>query len=183
LGIELYNFHPGSTVGLCSRRESIEWIAEGINQAHSSTQNVVLVIENMCGQGNTIGNSFQELKDIIELVTDQTRIGVCLDTCHMFAAGYDIRTKEAYQKTMNEFDHVIGFRYLKGMHLNDSKTELGSGKDRHENIGKGKIGLDAFRFIMNDVRLDGIPMILETPIKDNFEIYTKEIDLLYSLVD
>jgi AP endonuclease-1 len=183
LGISLYNFHPGSTVGHCTREESISFIAECINQAHQQTSKVICVIENMAGQGNTIGSKFEELRDIIDLVKDQKRIGVCLDTCHMFAAGYDIRTRKAYEEVMTQFDKIAGFKFLKGVHLNDSKADLGSGKDRHENIGKGKIGLDAFRFLVNDERFNEIPMVLETPIDDKFEIYAQEIQLLYSLIE
>lgn len=122
---------------------------------------------------------------IITAVTDKSRIGVCLDTCHLFAAGYDIRTQKKFEDVMAKFDVTVGIKYLQGVHLNDSKGELGSCKDRHENIGKGKIGLEAFRFIMNSPLFDGIPMILETPVADDQsdeEIYSKEISLLYSLV-
>lgn len=184
LGIQLYNFHPGSTVGECTEKESIKHIAECINRAHEATKSVTVVIENMAGQGNVIGGKFEHLRDIINLVKDRSRVGVCLDTCHMFAAGYDIRSAIAYQKSMAKFDEVVGFGYLKAMHLNDSMTECGSGKDRHENIGKGKIGLKAFGHLMNDERLVGIPMVLETPLcKTRGEaVYREEIELLYSLI-
>jgi apurinic endonuclease APN1 len=180
LGIQLYNFHPGSSVGQCDRHESIELIADAINAALGVTQNVTCVIENMAGQGNSIGRDFDELRNIIDLVVDQDRIGVCLDTCHLFAAGYDIRTSCEYEKVMTQFGSIVGFPFLKAMHLNDSKFDLGSSKDRHENIGEGKIGIDAFRFIMNDSRLDGIPMILETPDSDKWKF---EIELLISMVE
>lgn len=185
LGIKLYNFHPGSTVGACTINESIKTIAESIDRAHKLVPDVCLVLETMAGQGNCIGNKFQELRDIIKLVKDKSRVGVCIDTCHIFAAGYDIRSKKAYTKTMEEFSKIIGFEYLKGVHLNDSKTELGSGKDRHENIGIGKIGINAFRHIMNDKRFMNIPMVLETPVptgSTDTEIYSHEIRLLYSLI-
>ncbi len=125
-----------------------------------------------------MGYTFEQIAKIIELIDDKNRIGVCLDTCHTFVAGYDLRTKKAYKKTMKLFEEIIGFAFLKGIHLNDSKKELGSKVDRHENIGKGKIGLEAFKFIMNDNRLDEIPMILETPV---FDIWKDEISLLYKL--
>ncbi|KAK9761386.1 DNA-(apurinic or apyrimidinic site) lyase [Basidiobolus ranarum] len=182
LGLKLYNFHPGSTIGKCTSAESIHFIADGINKAHQETKSVVCVLENMAGSGNVIGSKFEELRSIIDLVKDKARVGVCLDTCHAFAAGYDLRTKETYKQVMDEFEKVVGFKYLRGLHLNDSKTELGSKKDRHELIGKGYIGLDAFKFIMNDVRLDGIPMVLETPFSGDAG-YAQEIELLYSLVE
>jgi apurinic endonuclease APN1 len=179
LGIDLFNFHPGSTVGRCERSESIKLIADSINEALSATKEVTCVIENMAGQANTIGRNFEELRGIIELVHDQARVGVCLDTCHLFAAGYDIRTPDQFENVMNDFERIVGFKFLKGVHLNDSKADLGSGKDRHESIGKGKIGVEAFRCIMNDSRFDGIPMVLETPNPDN---WANEIRLLRSLV-
>ncbi|KAJ3242084.1 hypothetical protein HDU81_007838 [Chytriomyces hyalinus] len=185
LGIELYNFHPGSTVGECTEEESIKLIADGINEAIRSVPTVILVIENMAGQGNVIGGKFQHLRSILDLVEKPERVGVCLDTCHMFAAGYDIRTREAFDKVFEEFDSVVGMRWLKAMHLNDSMTDLGSGKDRHDFIGKGRIGLDAFRFIMNDDRFNGMPLILEVPVEPKTEhaVYKREINLLYSLVE
>ena len=182
LGIGLYNFHPGSTVGQCSRQESIRLIANAINAALKETSSVVVVLENMAGQGNVIGSTFEELDQIIKQVEPSDRIGVCLDTCHMFAAGYDIRTKAKYDQVMADFDRIVGFDRLRGIHLNDSKEGLGSGKDRHENIGKGKIGLEGFRLLMNDKRLVGIPMVLETPDSDGESLYAKEIELLYSLI-
>ena len=184
LGIGLYNFHPGSTVGQCTVKQSIEHISDCINEAHLQTESVVILLENMAGQGNVIGSRFQELADIIERVKDKSRIGVCLDTCHTFAAGYDIRTPEKFDLVLKEFDSIIGRKYLKALHLNDSKTELGSHRDLHESIGKGCIGIDCFRFIMNDDRFHGIPMVLETPIKDNdYSVYKQEIELLYSLIE
>lgn len=185
LGVSLYNFHPGSTVGKCSVAQSLDFIAESINRAHSIVPDIIVVLETMAGQGNVIGSKFEELRDIIGKISDKSRIGVCIDTCHIFSAGYDIRSKVAYEKTMEKFETIIGFKYLKGVHLNDSKTGFNEGKDRHENIGKGKIGLNTFRFIMNDPRFDNIPMVLETPAsEDNSkEVYSKEIELLYSLID
>lgn len=184
-GISLYNFHPGSTVGKCSVSQALDHISESINRAHSVVPDVIVVLETMAGQGNVVGSKFEELRDIIAKVQDKSRIGVCIDTCHIFSAGYDIRSKKAYDKTMEKFDSTVGFKYLKGVHLNDSKTGFSEGKDRHENIGKGKIGLNTFKYIMNDPRFDNIPMVLETPASesDSIEIYSKEIELLYSLVD
>lgn len=184
-GISLYNFHPGSTVGKCSVSQALDHISESINRAHSVVPDVIVVLETMAGQGNVVGSKFEELRDIIAKVQDKSRIGVCIDTCHIFSAGYDIRSKKAYDKTMEKFDSTVGFKYLKGVHLNDSKTGFNEGKDRHENIGKGKIGLNTFKYIMNDPRFDNIPMVLETPASesDSIEIYSKEIELLYSLID
>lgn len=185
LGITLYNFHPGSTVGKCSISQSLAYVSESINRAHSLVPDVVIVLETMAGQGNVIGSKFEELRDIISKVENKSRIGVCIDTCHIFSAGYDIRSKIAYEKTMKNFEKIIGFEYLKGVHLNDSKTGFNEGKDRHENIGKGKIGLNTFRYLMNDPRFDNIPMVLETPASENdsIDIYSEEIKLLYSLID
>eukprot|EP00698_Gefionella_okellyi_P015875 TRINITY_DN4508_c0_g1_i1.p3 TRINITY_DN4508_c0_g1~~TRINITY_DN4508_c0_g1_i1.p3 ORF type:complete len:141 (-),score=44.95 TRINITY_DN4508_c0_g1_i1:99-521(-) len=135
------------------------------------------VLECMAKQGSTIGGTFEELRDIIALIKDKSRVGVCLDTCHMFAAGYDIRDAARWEIVLKEFDKLIGMKYLRAMHLNDSKGDLNCHADRHENIGKGKIGLECFRFIMNDRRFAGIPLILETPGEDHSE----EIKLLYSL--
>ena len=165
LGICLYNFHPGSTCGKISVEESVKRIATGINLAHAETEGVTAVIENMCCQGSTVGGKFEELRDIINMVDDKSRVGVCLDTCHAFAAGNDLRTKEGYERMMSEFDETIGLEFLKAIHLNDSVGDVGCHLDRHENIGKGKIGLQAFKYVMNDPRLRGIPMILETPGK------------------
>lgn len=184
LGIGLYNLHPGSTVGQCTTKESIQYIAEGINRAHKETSFVTIVVENMAGQKNLIGSRFEDLANIIDLVIDKQRIGICLDTCHLFGAGYDIRRGSSFQQVLEEFDRIVGLNYLKGMHLNDSYGTLGSHKDRHANIGKGEIGLEAFRFIMNNPQLKGIPLILETPVKPEIgdvETYKKEIELLKSL--
>jgi len=180
LGLKYLNFHPGSSLGKVSEDECLKIVSESINEALSRTKEVILVIENTAGQGSNVGYRFEHIARIIELVEDKSRIGVCLDTCHMFAAGYDIRTPEAYERTMKEFDDVVGFKYLKGMHLNDAKSTLGSRVDRHHSIGKGNIGLEAFRLIMNDDRLNDIPLILETI---DPSIWKEEIELLYSLVE
>ena len=178
LGLELLNFHPGSFLKKISEEECLNFIAENINRTLDVTKGVTLVLENTAGQGSNLGWKFEHLAHIIERVEDKSRIGVCIDTCHMFTAGYDIQTRAAYDISMAQFGNIVGFEYLKGMHLNDSKPDLGSHVDRHDSIGKGKIGLDAFRFIMNDDRMNDIPLILET-IDDS--IWDQEIALLYSL--
>ncbi len=180
LGLKYLNFHPGSHLGKMSEEECLKVIADSLNETIERTRDVILVIENTAGQGSNVGYRFEHIARLIELVEDKSRIGVCLDTCHLFAAGYDIRTERAYEKTMEEFDSVVGFEYLKGMHLNDAKSELGSRVDRHHSIGKGNIGIEAFRFIMNDPRLDNIPLVLETI---DPSIWADEIKLLYSLVE
>ncbi len=178
LGLDKLNFHPGSHLKQIDEALCLDRIAESMNITLNKTQGVSLVLENTAGQGSNLGWKFEHLAHIIEKIEDKMRVGVCIDTCHMFTAGYDIRTKEAYDISMAEFGNIVGFKYLKGMHLNDSKPDLGSHVDRHESIGKGKIGLDTFRFIMNDERMDDIPLILET-IDDS--IWNQEIRLLYSL--
>jgi len=178
LGLDYLNFHPGSSLDRISREDCIKIISESLNISIEKSSNLILVIENTAGMGSTIGSTFEEIAKIIEMINDKKRVGVCIDTCHAFVAGYDIRTERSYKKTMSECDDIIGLSYLKGMHLNDSKADLGSHLDRHAPVGKGSIGLDAFRFIMNDVRLDDKPLILETPDRENWD---KEIKLLYSL--
>jgi len=178
LGLDRLNFHPGSHLKKISEEESLAKISEAMNKTLEITEGVTLVLENTAGQGSNLGWRFEHLAQIIDNVEDKSRVGVCIDTCHMFTAGYDIRTKEAYENSMAEFGNIVGFEYLKGMHLNDAKPDLGSRVDRHESIGKGKIGLEAFRYIMNDDRTDDIPLILET-IDES--IWAQEIRLLYSL--
>lgn len=178
LGIALLNFHPGTTKGLCSVEQCLATVAESLNVALDKTRCVVAVIENTAGQGKCVGNTFEQVAQIISMVENQSRVGVCLDTCHLFAAGYDLRSRESYAKVMREFEAAVGFRFLRGMHLNDSKSGLGSGVDRHRKLGEGKLGLRAFRWIMNDPRLDEIPLILETP---DSEGWAEEIRLLDSL--
>tara|TARA_R110002003_G_scaffold53_4_gene4661 strand:- start:14004 stop:15086 length:1083 start_codon:yes stop_codon:yes gene_type:complete len=192
LGIKLYNFHPGNS-NATTREDGIRIIAENINQAHQdpASGSVVAVLETMATQGNTIGGTFIDLKEIIDLVTDKSRVGVCLDTCHVFAAGYDLRTPEAYAETMATFDKEIGLQYLKALHINDSKAPFGSNRDMHANIGTGHLGLRAFHNIVNDERLHGLPMILETPTdvvdaagkkSEDKGIWAREIKMLESLV-
>ena len=178
LGLHKLNFHPGSHLKQISEEECLDNIIHSLNHALKETNSVIFVIENTAGQGSNLGYKFEHLAYIIDGVEDKSRIGVCIDTCHMFTAGYDIRTKEAYDKTWDEFDKVVGFKYLQGMHINDSKPDLGSRVDRHDSLGKGKIGLDAFRFIMNDKRMDDIPLILET-IDES--IWDQEIRMLYEM--
>jgi len=178
LGLDRLNFHPGSHLNKIGEDECLDLIAQSLNRALDATTGVTLVLENTAGQGSNLGYKFEHLAHIIDRVEDKSRVGVCIDTCHMFTAGYDIRTKDSYEITMSQFENIVGFEYLKGMHLNDSKPELGSRVDRHQSIGKGKIGLDAFRFIMNDKRMDDIPLILETI---DSSIWAEEIRLLYSL--
>ena len=180
LGLDRLNFHPGSYLKKISEDECLGKIAEAMNITLDKTKGVSLVIENTAGQGSNLGWRFEHLAQIIDKVEDKSRVGVCIDTCHMFSAGYDIRTREAYDKSWSEFDKIVGFKYLMGMHINDSKAKFGSHVDRHHSLGKGEIGLDAFRFIMNDERMNDIPLILET-IDDS--IWKEEIELLYSFVN
>ncbi|HIP53422.1 MAG TPA: deoxyribonuclease IV, partial [Chromatiales bacterium] len=163
LGLKLLNFHPGSHLKKISEAVCLARIAESINRALQKTKGVTAVIENTAGQGTNLGYRFEQIADIIEQVEDKERVGVCLDTCHTFTAGYDLRTAEACDQTFGEFDRIVGFRYLRGIHLNDSKPDLGSRVDRHESLGKGKLGWEVFRYIMNDARFEEIPLILETP--------------------
>lgn len=178
LGLDRLNFHPGSHLKQITEEECIDRIAASMNHAIKITEGVNLTIENTAGQGSNLGWKFEHIAAIIERIEDKSRVGVCIDTCHMFTAGYDIRTRESYDATWEEFDRIIGFKYLKGMHINDSKPDLGSHVDRHDSLGKGKIGLDAFAFLMNDPRMDNIPLVLET-IDET--IWAQEIELLYSM--
>ena len=180
LKLDRLNFHPGSHLRKISEEECLNNIAESMNKAIDVTKDVKLVIENTAGQGSNLGYKFEHLAYIIDKIEDKSRVGVCIDTCHMFTAGYDIRTREAYDKTWNEFDQIVGSKYLMGMHINDSKPELGSRVDRHDSLGIGKIGWDAFKFIMNDDRMNDIPLVLETI---NEEIWAQEIQALYDLVE
>ena len=179
LKLDRLNFHPGSHLRKISEEECLNNIADSMNRAIDATKDVKLVIENTAGQGSNLGYKFEHLAYIIDKIEDKSRVGVCIDTCHMFTAGYDIRTREAYDKTWNLFDEIIGKKYLMGMHINDSKPDLGSRVDRHDSLGCGKIGWDAFGFIMNDERMDDIPLVLETIGE---EIWAQEIKALYDLV-
>ena len=175
LGLTLLNFHPGSHLGKISEDQCLEVIAESINLALERTTTVTAVIENTAGQGTNIGYRFEHLARIIELVEDKSRVGVCYDTCHGFAAGYDITTEKGFADVFEQFDRIVGFDRLKGVHLNDAKREAGSRVDRHESIGKGKLGLAPFQMLMADDRFDEIPMILETPDNDR---WAEEIEML-----
>ena len=177
LGLKYLNFHPGSHLRKISEEECLDLISESINKAIKETESCIFVIETTAGQGSNLGYKFEHLAYIIDKVIDKARIGVCIDTAHIFAAGYDIRTKEAYENTMKEFDNIVGFEYLKGMHINDSKAKFASRVDRHHSLGKGEIGIDAFKFIMQDSRIDNIPLILETI---DPHIWAEEIELLRS---
>ncbi|KAK4498032.1 hypothetical protein PRZ48_010688 [Zasmidium cellare] len=163
LGIKLYNIHPGNTVSN-DRQEAIRHLAKNLNAAHKETKSVITLLENMAAGGNVLGSTFQDLADIIALIEDKTRIGVCIDTCHAFAGGYDLRTPEAWKKTMDEFGEKVGFEYLRAFHVNDSKAPLASHRDLHANIGTGFLGLRAFWNLVNEPRVVGLPLVLETPI-------------------
>ncbi|NOI67290.1 deoxyribonuclease IV [Vibrio sp. 99-8-1] len=178
LGLTLLNFHPGSHLKKVSEEECLATIAESINIAHKSVDNVVAVIENTAGQGTNLGWRFEHLAEIIHQVEDKTRVGVCLDTCHTFTAGYDLRSKQACEETFAEFDRVVGMHYLRAMHLNDSKVKFASRVDRHHSLGKGEIGWDCFEYIAKDARFNSIPLILET-IEP--EIWPDEIQALRHL--
>ena len=179
LGLDRLNFHPGGHLNKTDDESSMKLIADSIDETLDQTTGVMAVIENTAGQGSHLGYTFEQIARIIELVKDTSRVGVCIDTCHAFTAGYDIRTREAFEETFERFDQLIGFQFLKGMHLNDSKKELGSRVDRHDNLGKGFIGLDPFRWIMQDPRFDGIPLVLETPDETQ---WAGEIELLKSFM-
>ena len=178
LGLKLLNFHPGSHLNEISAQECLDNIAESLNFAIANTSGVKLVLENTAGQGSNLGYDFAQLAYVIDKISNKDRIGVCIDTCHAFAAGYDLRSPQAYERTMSEFDRAIGYKFLSGMHLNDTKNELGVRKDRHESLGRGFLGLAAFENIMNDPNIDEIPLILET-IDDS--LWAEEIALLRSM--
>jgi len=183
LGIKYLNFHPGAHMGQ-GEEDGIKIVAESINIAHDKTGGfrVKSMIETTAGQGTNIGYRFEQIRKLIELIEDKIRIAVCIDTCHIFSAGYDIRTKKSYEKTMSDLQQIIGIHYLKAIHLNDSKRGLGERVDRHEHIGKGQIGIYAFKKIMNDERFIKIPKIIETP-KGNLDKFDKmNLELLRSLV-
>ncbi len=175
LGLDRLNFHPGSHLKKISEDECLATISESINIALKEVDGVIAVIENTAGQGTNLGFKFEHLAKIIEGIEDKSRVGVCIDTCHAFAAGYDLSTKEAFTETFNQFDSIVGFSYLKGMHINDSKKGVGSRVDRHESLGVGAIGESCFRWIAEDSRFDNIPLILETP---NTDIWPQEIESL-----
>jgi len=179
LGLNRLNFHPGSHLNQMPIDDCLDRIAESINMALDRTNGVTAVIENTAGQGTNLGHTFEQIARIIDKVEDKSRVGVCLDTAHTLAAGYEIRNREAFEETINAFDKVVGCNYLKGLHINDSKKELASRVDRHDSLGKGVMNMDLFSFIMNDPRFDDMPLILETPDES---LWAEEIQLLYSLV-
>ena len=176
LGLKLLNFHPGSSLNKIAIEDSLALIAESINITLEKTKGVTAVIENTAGQGSNLGSEFWQLKYIIDRVEDKSRVGICLDTCHTYTAGYDIVND--YDKVFDEFEKEVGFKYLRGMHLNDSKKELGSHVDRHDNIGKGLIGSTFFEKLMKDSRFDNMPLILETPDESK---WAEEISWLRSV--
>jgi len=195
LGLDRLNFHPGSHLVKIPKKDPeytdklmqaelgcLDVIAESLNRAIEATKdsNVKLVIENTAGQGSNLGYKFEHLGHIIDKIEDKSRVGICLDTCHTFTAGYDLRTREAYDETMDAFGRIVGFEYLMGMHINDSKPKLGSRVDRHDSLGHGEIGWDTFKFIMNDPHMEDIPLILET-IDES--IWAEEISALYALIE
>jgi len=179
LGLTLLNIHPGSHVNAAGMDECLSIIAESLNIILDKTEGVSIVLESTAGQGSNAGWRFEHLAEIIDKVEDKARVGVCIDTCHIFAAGYDIRDKKNYADTMSEFDRAVGFKYIRGLHLNDVKGTLGCRVDRHESIGKGHLGTEAFRLLMEDKRFDGIPCVLETP---NEEIWRDEVEMLKAMV-
>jgi len=195
LGLVLLNFHPGSHLVKVPKKDPeyadkimeaelncLDIIGDSLNVAIEATKgmNVKLVIENTAGQGTNLGYKFEHLAHIINRVEDKSRVGVCLDTCHTFTGGYDLRTREAYDTTMDAFERLVGFEYLSAMHINDSKPKLGSRVDRHHSLGEGEIGWDAFNFIMNDERMNDIPLVLETI---NSDIWDREIEAMYDMVN
>ena len=180
LGLDRLNFHPGSHLQKITEQESLDRIAASINRALDRTHGVTAVIENTAGQGSNLGFSFRHLAYLIERVEDKSRVGVCIDTCHAFAAGYDLSTRAGCEATFRELDEVVGMKYLRGMHLNDAMKGVGSRVDRHAPLGEGMLGLECFRYIAEDSRFDGIPLILETPDESR---WPEEIALLKSFAE
>ena len=178
LGLDRLNFHPGSHLNELSVDDCLARIAESINRTLDQTAGVCAVIENTAGQGTNLGYTFEQIAAIIDRVEDKTRVGVCIDTAHTLAAGYDIKTEQGFTETCRHFDEVIGFSYLRGMHINDSKKDLATRVDRHDSIGKGVMGMTTFKMLMADPRFDDIPLILETPDES---IWAEEIGYLYTL--
>lgn len=178
LGLDRLNFHPGSHLNSISEEESLLRIAQSINLALEATTGVCAVIENTAGQGSNLGYKFEHLAYIIDRVEDKSRVGICIDTCHAYSAGYDLSSEDGCRATFQELDRTVGFKYLKGMHLNDDLKARGSRVDRHAPLGKGTLGMPVFEFIARDERFDNIPLILETP---ETELWPQEIALLYSL--
>jgi deoxyribonuclease-4 len=180
LGLDRLNFHPGSSLDKITREECLKIVADSINVVLDKTTGVTAVIENTAGQGNNVGYTFEQIRFMIDLVEDKSRVGVCFDTCHAYTSGYDIKSEDGYRKTFQQFENIIGFKYLKGIHLNDSKKDLGSRVDRHDKIGEGLLGEEVFSRMMNDPRFDNIPIILETPDENQWK---KEILMLYGMIE
>ena len=180
LGLKLLNFHPGSHLNKMEPEACLALIADSINWTLAQTEGVTAVIENTAGQGTNLGYTFEQIATIIAQVEDKSRVGVCIDTAHTLASGYEIRTEEGFADTFRQFEKVIGFHYLRGIHLNDSKKELSTRVDRHDSVGKGVMGMDLFRMLMKDPRFDDIPIILETPDES---LWAEEIRLLYALAE
>lgn len=178
LGLDKLNFHPGSHLRLLTPQAACERVAASMNRALSQTQGVTLVVENTAGSGGNLGSTFEELRTILDGIDDKSRAGFCIDTMHAFAAGFDLRTRDGFLKTMDHFDKTVGLTYLRGMHLNDSKVGFNSHVDRHESLGAGLLGVEVFKCIMTDKRFEGIPLVLETP---NEEIWAQEIKQLMEM--
>ncbi len=178
LGLKMLNFHPGSHLKQMTEEECLDRIAESINITLDKTEGVTAVLETTAGQGSNLGHSFEQIARIIDGVEDKTRVGVCLDTCHTYSAGYDLATPEGYAETWRQFDDIIGGQYLRALHLNDDLRKLGSRIDRHASLGTGTLGVEFFLRLMKDPRFDNMPIILETP---NPEIWQQEIEWLYAL--
>lgn len=172
LGIDRLNFHPGSHLKVLTEEQCLDRIAESINISLDKTEGVIAVLENTAGQGTNMGHQFEHLKHIIDKVEDKSRVGVCIDTCHAYSAGYDLKTEEGFKQTFEDFERIVGLEYLKGFHLNDSMKEFASRKDRHDSIGAGTIGEEAFKRIAQDPRFEDMPMVLETP---NTDLWPEEI--------
>ncbi len=179
LGLDRLNFHPGSHLKEITVDECLRRVSESINIALDKTSGVIAVIENTAGQGSNVGFAFEHLAAIIDKVEDKSRVGVCIDTCHAFAAGYDLSTELGFTQVFDEFDRIIGFKYLKGMHLNDAMKAVGSKVDRHSSLGEGMLGMVPFRMIMEDERFNNIPLIMETP---NPDIWKEELEILRSFI-
>lgn len=178
LGLTMLNLHPGSHLRQSTAEAGVARIAESINEALRQTQGVTVVLENTAGQGGSLGRRFEELAGMIEQVTDKQRVGICLDTCHLLAAGYELRSRTGFDETLDAFERTVGFKFLRGLHLNDAKTGLNSHVDRHESLGRGELGWDVFEWIMTDRRFENMPLVIETPDE---ELWKDEVARLLSM--